>query len=256
MRIWITRPAEDAAELASSLRAEGIEVLIEPLLRIAFAAGPPLDLTGVQALLATSANGVRAFARRNRERDIRVLAVGDATARIACEAGFARVESASGDVTGLAELVRRSLDPASGPLLHVTATQVAGDLGGALAHAGFAYRREVLYEAGAVNGLSQELASSLDRTVIDGVLVFSPADRKDAGPAATRVESIGRGGRADLLLPQPGGRRRRRAAGLAAGGGRRATDAGGDDRGRRCRAGDPVRASRADFALLKQLFRG
>ena len=108
MRVWVTRPEEDAAELAEALRAEGVEVLVEPLLRIVYTDGPPLDLTGVQALIATSANGVRAFARRNQQRDVPVLAVGAATARAARAAGFTSVESAAGDVAALARLRTRS----------------------------------------------------------------------------------------------------------------------------------------------------
>jgi uroporphyrinogen-III synthase len=178
MRIWITRPAEDAAELSEALRAAGIDVLIEPLLRIVIADGPPLDLAGVQALLATSANGVRAFARRNEQRDLPVLAVGDATARAARDAGFGNVESASGDVVALAALVRRRLDPARGPLLHIAGTEVASDLGGALAEAGFAYRREVLYSAHVAERLSEALVAEIGCGAVDGVLVFSPRTGK------------------------------------------------------------------------------
>ena len=174
MRIWVTRPEEDAAELAEALRAEGVEVLVEPLLRIVYADGPPLDLAGAQALLATSANGVRAFARRNEQRDVRVLAVGDATARAARAAGFTSVESAAGDVAALAGLAGRRLDPARGPVLHVAATEVAGDLAGALAAAGLGYRREVLYEAWTAERLSDGLAADLGRGAVDAVLVFSP----------------------------------------------------------------------------------
>jgi uroporphyrinogen-III synthase len=174
MRIWVTRPEEDAAELAEALRAQNVEVLVEPVLRIVYADGPPLELAGAQALLATSANGVRAFARRNEQRDMRVLTVGHATARAAQAAGFTRVESAGGDVAALADLAGRRLDPANGPVLHVAATQVAGDLAGALAAAGFSYRREVLYEAWTADRLSDGLAAELGRGAIDAVLVFSP----------------------------------------------------------------------------------
>jgi uroporphyrinogen-III synthase len=174
MRIWVTRPEEDAAGLAEALRAEGIEVLVEPLLRIVYADVLPLDLAGVQALLATSANGVRAFARRNEQRDVQVLAVGDATARAARAAGFTSVESAAGDLAALADLAGRRLDPARGPVLHIAATEVAGDLAGALTAAGFGYRREVLYEAWTADRLSDGLAADLGRGAVDAVLVFSP----------------------------------------------------------------------------------
>ena len=178
MRVWITRPKEDAARLAEALRAQGIQVLIEPLIRIVFADGPPLALAGVQALLATSANGVRAFARRNQQRHVLVLAVGDASARAAWEEGFAAVESASGDVAALAGLVRLRLDPARGPLLHIAGTDVAGDLAGALAEAGFEYRREVLYTARAAQRLSDGLAADIRQGAVHAVLVFSPRTGK------------------------------------------------------------------------------
>jgi uroporphyrinogen-III synthase len=178
MRVWITRPAEDAAGLAEALRAQGIEVVIEPLLRIVFIDGPPLDPAGAQALLATSANGVRAFARRAERRDVPVLAVGDASAKAAREEGFANVESASGDVVALAELVRRRLDPKDGPLLHIAGTDLAGDLAGALRKAGFEYRREVLYAARAAQELSEALVADIRGGALDAVLVFSPRTAK------------------------------------------------------------------------------
>src|SRR5215510_1502529 len=111
MHVLITRPGDDGARLADLLRSMGHDPLFEPLLTIRQLDGPPLDLSGVQAILATSANGVRAIASRNTERQIALYAVGDATARSAKEAGFLDISSAAGDVTALAALVREKLDP-------------------------------------------------------------------------------------------------------------------------------------------------
>jgi len=172
--LWVTRPAADARGLAAALRAMGHHPVVEPLLTIVSLGGPPPDLAGVQALLATSANGVRAFAARSPERGLPLLAVGDATARAAGQAGFARVESASGDVDALAELARRLLDPAAGAVLHIAASERAGDLAGALGAGGFAYRRAVLYQARPAEALSAELAALIRGGRLDGVLVFSP----------------------------------------------------------------------------------
>jgi uroporphyrinogen-III synthase len=174
MRVWVTRPDEDAAALATVLRARDIAVVVEPLLRIEFVHGPPLDLAGVQALLATSANGIRAFARRNSERDLSVLAVGDATARIARSVGFTKVDSADGDVAALADLIGETLDPSAGSLLHVAAGALAGDLAGMLASRGFGYRREILYAARVAERLSERLSAQLAAGTIDAVVVFSP----------------------------------------------------------------------------------
>jgi uroporphyrinogen-III synthase len=119
MRVLVTRPEADAAALVAALEARGHEALAQPLLTIEPAVPePPLDLAGVQALLFTSANGVRAFADVSQERGLPVFAVGDASAEAARAARFAKVESASGDVEDLARLVKDRLDPGAGPLLH------------------------------------------------------------------------------------------------------------------------------------------
>jgi uroporphyrinogen-III synthase len=174
MRLLITRPAEDAEPLAAALRERGIDSLIEPLMIVADAAGPPPELAGVQALLVTSANGARAIARRMRERSLPVLAVGDASAAAARRLGFKSVNSAAGDVAALARLVRAELDPRNGALLHVAGSRTAGDLAGELKRAGFDYRRLVLYEARPADRLSAAAVAALEGGGVDGVLLFSP----------------------------------------------------------------------------------
>jgi len=173
-RIWVTRPDADAEGLAEALRQRGFDPVIEPLLVVQLADGPALALDGVQAVLATSANGVRALGRRTGERRLPVLAVGDATARAARELGFEEVESAGGDVASLAERACLQLNPSGGAVLHAAGTDVAGDLGGTLQAAGFTYRREVLYRTDTPEHLSDALVARWAADDIDGVVVFSP----------------------------------------------------------------------------------
>ncbi|HJU19517.1 MAG TPA: uroporphyrinogen-III synthase, partial [Stellaceae bacterium] len=59
----MTRPRAESEALAAALRSRGVEAMIEPLIEIEDRAAAPLDLAGVQAVLCTSANGVRALAR-------------------------------------------------------------------------------------------------------------------------------------------------------------------------------------------------
>lgn len=174
MHVLVTRPAEDAEALAALLGERGVAATAEPLFEIVYKTGPELDLSGVQAVLATSANGVRALATATENRDIGMLAVGDATARAARDAGFANVESAGGDVRDLAELASRLLRPDGGDLLHVAGSHIAGDLASLLGDKGFSYRREVLYEAKAVSRLSGAAAALIRDETLDGVLFFSP----------------------------------------------------------------------------------
>ncbi len=165
---------EDAEPLVERLGALGFACAVEPMLALVWLDGPELDLTDVQALLFTSANGVRGYARRTRRRDLPVYAVGDATATAARSAGFTAVDSASGDVYALADLVRRRLDPTHGPLLHVAGSKVAGDLAGLLGDAGFTLHRSVLYDAVPAQALTLETAAILRTSSLDGVLFFSP----------------------------------------------------------------------------------
>ena len=174
LRILVTRPREDAAPLADALAELGIKPVLDPLMCIEFIDGPPLDLDGVQALLVTSANGVRAFSNRDPRRHLSVFAVGDATARAAHLAGFADVSSASGDVAALAALVHDRLDADGGALLHVAGSRLAGDLAGMLAENGFTYRREVLYGGRVETVLSAETILGLEDGNLDGVTFFSP----------------------------------------------------------------------------------
>lgn len=186
MRALITRPKEDAAPLAQALEDRGVEITIEPLLAIRPAADAAIDLDGVQALIFTSANGVRAFAALSERRDIDVLTVGDATAEAARGAGFARVESAGGDVVDLARLIRERIDPAKGALFHAAGSVVAGDLAGQLTDAGYDFRRAVLYEAKPAEALSPGVVDALAERGFDLVLFFSPRT------AATFVELVGK----------------------------------------------------------------
>ena len=205
MHILVTRPREDAAALTQALEAAGHRVLAEPLLSIAFlpAAEAPLDLAGLQALVFTSANGVRAFAARSDLRALPVLAVGDATARLAHDLGFARVASAGGDVASLAALVTEELDPRRGALLHPAASAVAGDLQGRLTAAGFDLRRAVLYRAETADALSPACRTALEAGDLDLVLLYSP---RTAACFARLIEASGlsyalKGCRAACLSP-------------------------------------------------------
>ena len=192
MRVLVTRPAEDAHALVAALDRRGHEALVEPMLTVAPAddMDSPLDLDGVQALLFTSANGVRAFAALSEDRILPVFAVGEASAAAARAAGFGVVESAEGDVTDLARLVDERLDPNAGALFHGAGSKVAGDLKGDLETGGFTVHRVVLYHARPVEALSDSLRTALADGRLDAVTLFSP---RTAETFATLL------GEADLL---------------------------------------------------------
>ena len=174
MRILITRPEDAAAEFAQRLAALGHETLCASLLAVEFRQGPVPATEGVQAVLATSANGVRALASRLQRRDLPLFAVGPQTAQAARMAGFARVESADGDAEALAEAVPHWAEPGAGALLHATSKEGEAKLKALLTAKGFEVRSEILYDVVASDTLPVAAARALAKDAIDAAFFFSP----------------------------------------------------------------------------------
>ena len=176
MKVVLTRPDPDNDALSDALSTHGIACLVAPMLTIEATDVPGLGaaLSEAQAILATSANGIRALASAAEGRDVPLIAVGDATAAAARQAGFAQVTSADGDSAALAVLAEAELDPKAGPLVHVAGSHVAGDLETILGAAGFDYRRIEVYDAVATTTLPSALSEALRGAAVDGVAFFSP----------------------------------------------------------------------------------
>jgi uroporphyrinogen-III synthase len=173
MRVLITRPAEDAARFAAVLATHGHQALCASLLTVHFLKGPPLALDGVAAVLATSANGVRALARRTQRRDLPLFAVGPQTAAAARTAGFCRIECAHGDAAALAEAVPQWARPETGALFYA-AGRGHGHLKTLLEAKGFPVRLEELYEVAAEETLPLAAREALANHELDAVMLFSP----------------------------------------------------------------------------------
>ena len=189
-RALVTRPRADAQGITRALEARGLTVQLEPLLDIVLRQGVALPLDGVQGVLATSANGIRALAANGAPRDLPVWAVGAATADCAKALGFSIVERAGGDVATLADLVMDRVDPGAGALLHAAGDTLAGDLSGALGAHGFAVRRLTLYDARAAEAFSPALIEALNAEELGLALFFSP---RTAATFARLMDVAGRG---------------------------------------------------------------
>ena len=172
MRVLITRPQEDAVRIAEILKERGHDPVIAPLLKTHFHDGPEVSLDGVQAILATSANGVRALVRRTSRRDVPLFAVGPQTEEDACNHGFTSVRNANGDSKALAAVTREWASPEKGALLHVKGAEADGTLAALLKAQGFDVRTLVLYDVAEV-GLSESARAQLANREIDAALFFS-----------------------------------------------------------------------------------
>lgn len=179
MRLLLTRPEADAAGMCAALEAAGHSVVVEPLLRVEPLPGPPIDVDGVQALIATSRNALRALAARGepaRRADVPLFAVGPGTAALARAQGFSRVIEGPAGARELPGVIVRHCSPDAGILLHLAGARLAFDLAGALAQLGFTVRVEAVYSAvAAAAALSPGTRDALAAGRIDAVVLMSPA---------------------------------------------------------------------------------
>lgn len=174
MRVLVTRPLADSRRTAIRLAERGHEAIIAPLFEVRIFAGPELELAGVQAVLTTSANGVRALAQRSKRRDIKLLAVGSETAAVARRHGFSDVADASGDSKALARLACALLRPGEGAVLHARGVRASTDLASRLSDLGFFVGSSELYETVDAPELPEFAAVALREGTLDAVLLFSP----------------------------------------------------------------------------------
>jgi uroporphyrinogen-III synthase len=198
MRVLLTRPLEHSRALAAVLEDEGIEPLIWPLTRIVPTVTELKLPFNVDALLFTSANGVRALAALSGRRDLPALCVGGGTARAARKAGFLNCFSAEGDARALADLARRS---GLRKFVHPRGRDAAGDLKGWLAEGGQTVAELVLYEARETGAPPAPVAAALMRGDVDLVTVWS---RRNATILARDLGAMGANLAAtDLLAISP-----------------------------------------------------
>jgi uroporphyrinogen-III synthase len=173
MKLFITRPREDALPLAEKLRKAGLRVIISPVLEIVPRPDVTIPSTKYQAICVTSANGVRCL-QGDIDASTPVLAVGTQSAEAAKVRGFLNVTARGGDVHGLADYIRAHLSPGGAPLLYISGAETSGDLQGQLSAAGFSVTRLITYDAVAqrLDGLTTDLQAG------DRVLLYSPRSAK------------------------------------------------------------------------------
>lgn len=180
-RVLVTRPLPQGGRTAEKLIALGYAPVLAPMLRIE-AVRPPdeLDLSGVQALLVTSTNGVQHFAALTTVRTLPVLAVGERTEGAARDLGFETVTAAEGDGASLLR-VARGLDRAKGSILHARGVDTAVSFD-ALAKEGFDFHEVVVYRA----VLVPEFPDCAKNHRPDAVLIYSARTAEAFAAALSR----------------------------------------------------------------------
>jgi uroporphyrinogen-III synthase len=207
MRVLITRPRDEAEVLAGRIESLGFIPLIDPMIEIKTLSNVSVESRNLQAVVFTSANGVKAFANAPDgtafPRSLTVFAVGTATAAAARAAGFTAVIEGPGTVEDLARLIAERCSPARGPLLHVSGSTVARDLAPLLAQTGLAVNRIILYESVQATQLQGETRDGFARGAIGVALFFSPRTARTFVNLVTDVNLAGTTGSVVALSLSP-----------------------------------------------------
>jgi uroporphyrinogen-III synthase len=180
MPVLVTRPHPDSEATAEALRARGFEVLLAPMLRfepLAFADDAEADYG---AVIATSANALRAIERQlaaSRLRKLPLFAVGEHTASAAVRAGFSKVIAAKGDAAGLRDLVlesvRAKLLKKAAVLLYLAGADLSRDLAGELGERGFSVVTQTTYRMIPVTSLPRAACDAFTANAVEAVLHYS-----------------------------------------------------------------------------------
>jgi uroporphyrinogen-III synthase len=169
--VLVTRPEAAAADTGARIAALGLRPIISPLLAIRTLPTSLPVPDRLQAVLIASGNALACLPAGYHA--LPLLAVGNASARRACGAGFTQVRSADGDADALAALTSAHCDPAGLPVLLAVGRGQSLQLAAALRARGFRVIRRVTYATVAAATLPDAAATALRDGGLRAVLFFS-----------------------------------------------------------------------------------
>ena len=176
--VLVTRPKGDEAALTNLLHERGYNVIHEPLTHIYLdhTKRQPLHqllMGDPDAIIITSRHAVHALAMLSDFRDIALVCVGEATAKVAESQGFSRISVMGGTVEKMAATILASYDEGS-RFVYVSGEHVRSDIGYLLSAGNMHVERLITYEAVASEQLSDTLVEQLRRRQLDAVTFLSP----------------------------------------------------------------------------------
>jgi uroporphyrinogen-III synthase len=180
--ILLTRPLAQSRRFAGVLAGiTDLPVVISPLTETRFLdATPPPG--GFSAIILTSESGARAAGRMRAALPLRAWCVGDHTAKVASDQGFA-ARSAKGDAAALIALIAQEGE--RGPLLHLRGADTRGEIAKTLTNRGIVTQELTVY-AQAEQPLTAEAQAVLQGGAAVIVPLFSPLSARrfarQAGP--------------------------------------------------------------------------
>lgn len=177
MRLLVTRPEADAILQGQALMRSGHTPFLAPVLDIEYLDVGPLPFSEVQALIATSRNGLRALVEVDQVRNavvVPLVAIGEATGELAHELNFQQVHVGGGTAESLIATVEQTCVQDRGPLLHLAGEHLAFDLKSELEKRGYSVLQPILYRTVSVGTMSDDAQNAITSGGLDGVILMSP----------------------------------------------------------------------------------
>ncbi len=212
MKLWITRPIEATDALADQVRRRGWTPVVDPLLAVEVGTPDVAAISGMQALVATSARALAFLGICELDQDVAerlwscpLFAVGPGTALAARAAGFVTVMEGPGRARDLvSEVVAYvsghgdgHVDMPGYSIGYLRGEQVAYDIAPELEAAGFSVHAFQTYRARETSAPSAATCADIRNGTITAVMLLSP---RTAAIYAKAMERTGLAFRAPHLI--------------------------------------------------------
>jgi len=176
--VVVTRPLAEGVKTGAILREMGFVPVLAPMLQILPRDDLAISLSEkarLGAVALTSGNAISAMAEAFLpfHPNVKIFAVGDATAERAREAGFGDVMSAHGDAKDLAELVAARMEPRQGTILLPAGQGEGAVLAARLRAARFKVRRVVAYRVRPPGEFAAAAYAAIESGQVYAVLFYS-----------------------------------------------------------------------------------
>ncbi|MDX1922350.1 MAG: uroporphyrinogen-III synthase [Alphaproteobacteria bacterium] len=171
--ILITRAIEHATATQKDVEALGADTLLAPLMDIQPVKGvEPISAT-TSALIITSRNALAGIKNLANIETIPMFIVGKETATLFKDAGFKHIVATAEQSADLPRLIKASVQPHAGALLHITSEHAHTEFYEPLLDAGFGIDQRLVYTADAIKQFDEATQAAIQHNKLSGVLFYS-----------------------------------------------------------------------------------
>ncbi|MCP4933261.1 MAG: uroporphyrinogen-III synthase [bacterium] len=182
MRYLITRPRQDAIDMASLLEDLGHHAIISPVMQVNCLRPTLPHAAFLHGLVITSRNALRCLekiADLQEYHHLPFFAVGDNSAQQARDFGFTKINQGAGRARDLVPVIKEVFVGTQRPkIYHPTGIKKAFDLAPPLAQTGIRLVEQIIYETSPANNLAHDAIDAITSNKLDGVVLMSPQSAK------------------------------------------------------------------------------